>query len=86
MVIQEDDVGMMPPVSVDCFEARSDNFDDLVLAPANELRQGCADIPLVIRDQNPHGGKMAEGAVPAERISSRAPLALWRVTGKVKRA
>jgi CubicO group peptidase (beta-lactamase class C family) len=75
---------MMAAISLNRLQARSDNFDHLVLAPANEFRQGCADIPLVIRDQNPHGNKMAEAAVTAERISSFERLVILPAMRKVE--
>ncbi len=54
LVIHQHDVGLMPSVGLDRFQSGGNDFNDFVLTTPDELGQGSANTPFVVRDQDAH--------------------------------
>ena len=54
IIIHQDHIRPMAVIRLNCFEARADNFNDLVIEVGNESGKGAADISLVVGYQHSH--------------------------------
>jgi hypothetical protein len=77
LIIHEQNVGTMPSVGLDGFQARRDDLDYFMLAATDQVGQRCADASFVVRDQNAHDRRVAESDLSAERISASRLLEFW---------
>ena len=69
---------MMPPESVNGFEAGSDDFHHFMLTTANKLGQRCADAALFIRsDQIEYSWELTDPILKAWDTADAPPLAVY---------